>query len=279
MIGLKQTAFAVLAGWGCAGIATAALYNRGNGLIYDDVLNITWTQNANLFQTQATSNPNLVTEIINNVSTVNIIGSSHTLTNADFNTSNGAMSWFGAEAWITYLNIQNYEGHSNWRLPIVTPGSGNNLNIYNFQINGTGDSGYNITNPNSELSYMYHVNLRFKSYFDVDGKYQSDFGIFGNGTYNGIDYSNFGQNNVGLVKNLQADGYWYGNDYLPLSTNGFAFFANIGAQNAAAWGDNQFYAWAVLPGDVFAVPLPHTIWLFISGLGLLALKTRARKIT
>ena len=27
--------------------ATAALYDRGNGLIYDDVLDITWLQDAN----------------------------------------------------------------------------------------------------------------------------------------------------------------------------------------------------------------------------------------
>jgi hypothetical protein len=31
-----------------AGIAQATLFDRGNGLIYDNVLNITWTQNANL---------------------------------------------------------------------------------------------------------------------------------------------------------------------------------------------------------------------------------------
>ena len=27
--------------------SSAALYNRGNGLIYDDVLNITWLQDSN----------------------------------------------------------------------------------------------------------------------------------------------------------------------------------------------------------------------------------------
>ena len=31
--------------------AQAALYDRGNGLIYDDVLNITWMQDANYAQT------------------------------------------------------------------------------------------------------------------------------------------------------------------------------------------------------------------------------------
>ena len=31
--------------------ANAALYDRGNGLIYDDVLDITWLQDANYAQT------------------------------------------------------------------------------------------------------------------------------------------------------------------------------------------------------------------------------------
>ncbi len=29
---------------------------------------------------------------------------------------------------------------------------------------------------------------------------------------------------------------------------------------------NEFYAWAVRPGDASAVPIPATVWLFGSGL-------------
>ncbi|MCX7085172.1 MAG: hypothetical protein NTY69_06490 [Methylococcales bacterium] len=42
----------------------AALIARGTDMVYDDVNNITWAADANLFQTQAASNPNLVNEII-----------------------------------------------------------------------------------------------------------------------------------------------------------------------------------------------------------------------
>lgn len=33
---------------GLSGTARAALFDRGNGMIYDDVLHITWLQHANL---------------------------------------------------------------------------------------------------------------------------------------------------------------------------------------------------------------------------------------
>lgn len=33
--------------FGLLGVANATLYDRGGGLIYDDVLNITWLQDAN----------------------------------------------------------------------------------------------------------------------------------------------------------------------------------------------------------------------------------------
>jgi len=61
--------------------------------------------------------------------------------------------------------------------------------------------GYNITKPISELSYMYYVNLGLKGSSSTVGAYQANYGIFGNGT-------NIGQNNVGLVTNLQASEYW-----------------------------------------------------------------------
>ncbi len=47
---MKKTLLAIgmMAGLVLAGKAEATLIDRGNGLIYDTVLNITWTQNANL---------------------------------------------------------------------------------------------------------------------------------------------------------------------------------------------------------------------------------------
>ena len=46
------------------GTAQASLVARGTDMVYDDVNNITWASDANLFATQAASNSNLVSEII-----------------------------------------------------------------------------------------------------------------------------------------------------------------------------------------------------------------------
>ena len=39
---------------------------------------------------------------------------------------------------------------------------------------------------------------------------------------------------------------------------------------------DQFYGWAVRNGDVAAVQVPAAIWLFASGLGLLAFNHRRK---
>ena len=71
-----------------------ALYDRGNGLIYDDVLDITWLQDANYAQTSGYD-------------------------------SDGRMTWDESKIWTNNLV---YEGFENWRLPSVgdSPNTGYN---------------------------------------------------------------------------------------------------------------------------------------------------------
>jgi hypothetical protein len=63
--------------------AQAALHDRGSGLIYDDVLNITWLQDANYAKTSGYD-------------------------------ADGKMSWQDAAKWASDLS---FNGHANWRLP------------------------------------------------------------------------------------------------------------------------------------------------------------------
>jgi len=230
-------ALALLAGAAATGTAHASLFDRGNGMLYDNVLNVTWLQDANY---------------------------AHTSNYASANSS-GGMDWTTATAWAANLV---YGGFSDWRLATNTPVDGSSSFNASFNYDGTTDYGINITSPNSELAYMYHVNLGLKGYYSTSGDFQDDFGVFGNGTTYG------GQANVGLVNNLQSDVYWSGAEYSPGSDNAWDFYTYIGVQDASP-KNSELYAWAVRPGDVSAVPLPAAFWLFGSALmGLLGLRRR-----
>ena len=101
-----------------------ALYDRGNGLIYDDVLNITWMQDANYAQTSGYAAANVAGS--GNSGPVNI-------------QADGRMGWSAAITWAEQLE---YEGYDDWRL--ASAGS-------------APTSGYNITN--GELGHMFYNNL------------------------------------------------------------------------------------------------------------------------
>jgi len=243
---------ALAAGLAFTGISHAALYDRGSGLIYDDVLNITWLQDANYFRTQADSNPSLVNEIIANVGQIyDTIGQeNHTLGRQDFEPYSGLISWYGARAWVenlVYHDIVRNVDYSDWRLANNKPVNGVAFN-YNFSNDGTTDVGTNINSPQSELAYMYNVNLAL---------------------------------NIGPILNLQSGIYWSDANFLP---NNFTYpssafsYSFVGSGNQA-WDVKNFrhYAWVVRDGDVATVPVPGAIWLFASGLGLLLHKARRKQ--
>lgn len=74
--------------FGVLRVANATLHDRGGGLIYDDVLDITWLQDANYAQTSGYD-------------------------------GDGLMAWGDAVAWADSLV---YGGYDDWRLP-TTPGT------------------------------------------------------------------------------------------------------------------------------------------------------------
>jgi hypothetical protein len=174
------------------------------------------------------------------------------------------MDWASANTWAANLN---YSGLTGWRLASNTPVNGI-YNLTNRTNNGTTDWGFNITSPNSELAYMYYINLNLKGMFSPTGALQSNSGIFGNG-----NRLAFGQNNVGLVNNLQAYMYWSGTQ---LGSSSWSFDTIGGSQQFGPQTDT-FFAWAVRSGDISAVPVPAAVWLFGSGLIGLSGFTRKRK--
>src|SRR5437879_5591769 len=80
------------AAMGLAGNASATLFDRGGGLIYDDVLNITWLQDANYAQTSGFD-------------------------------ADGLMNWDNAKAWaagLSYFDSVRNVTWTDWRLPYAS---------------------------------------------------------------------------------------------------------------------------------------------------------------
>lgn len=221
--------------------AQAALVNRGGGLLYDTVLNVTWLQDANYAKTSGYD-------------------------------ADGLFNGDRARAWAFTLvyhdSVRNVD-YSDWRLATNTPLNGNNF-TYHQASDGSSDVGHNITSSHSEMSYMYYVNLGLKGSIDVNNNFTEDYGIFGNGTVGG-------QADVGPVRNLQSATYWSGRD-TDFFYSAWAFRFDYGLQHRAGM-INEYYAWAVRPGDVFGengvVPEPGAVGLV--GVGLLGLLGAARR--
>lgn len=218
----------------------AALSNAGNNLINETgIYTLTWLADANTFYSQLQSNPNLVNLIIAaNNGVVNDspnaldtpANSGHyNLTTSDFKTSTGEMNWWGAQAWVNYLNNINYKGYSDWRLPAPNLAHGNN--------NGSTNDG-----NGSELGNLFWNEL-----------WNS------NGTRNNANWN--------LFTNLTENRYWSSTEYTP-DTRQAWYYNTFYLYQSYDWKNAQFYydGWAVRLGNVSAVPLPATIWLFASTL-------------
>jgi hypothetical protein len=246
------TLLALAAGLTLGGAAQAALHDRGGGLIYDDVLNVTWLADANYAQTSGYD-------------------------------ADGYMTWDQAMTWAA--NLSYYDSVRNvtwddWRLPTIFDTGTSGCNYAYSTYSGT-DCGYNVQTVNtgttpvtvySELAHMYYNNLGFKSAYSPTGDYQPDFGIFGNGTFGG-ERDGLGPN--GAINNLQSSVYWSGTEYAPYTYYAWNFYTYNGYQ---AFGNmtDAFYAWAVRPGDVAAVPEPEMYALLLAGLGVIGLAVRRR---
>lgn len=248
----KPLILALLTGIALSGVAQAALHDRGSGLIYDDVLNLTWLQDANYAATQ----------YANSVGTLG--------------DSDGLMNWTVANAWAANLvyhdSVRNVD-YSDWRLPTMVDTGALGCNIANI---GT-DCGMNVQTVSgstiySEMAHMYFNNLGLKSYRSPTGAVQSDFGLFGNGT-SGI------QNNVGLIHNLQGYMYW---SNLGMATTNLSSAWTFDPYYGFQYGDpktNEHFAWAVTFGDVAAAPVPEpeTYALMLAGLGLVGWAAKRRR--
>jgi hypothetical protein len=215
--------------------ASLTAYNAAGNtpVVYSSVSNLTWTGDANLFQTQANSYADgasaYVTAVIGSVTDSKIYDAPnfydtpsdsgyHTLSASDFDTMTGIVSWFGAQAFTTYLNSINYASSNQWTLPTSNAVSGY-------------DNG-------SQLGELFYKELGGTAGSSIPS---------------------------GQFSNVQSYVYWSGTEYAANPSVAWLFLTDGGSQGLN-YKDGQFFAWAVSPGQVSAVPVPAAVWLFGSGL-------------
>ena len=228
----------ILVGFG--GSASAALLERGNQLVYDTDLNVTWLADFNYFGTQAVSNPNLVSEIIAAVPMVSgtpggydspAFSGQYKLTTDDFfirnNGDSSLMSWWGTQAWVSQLV---YQGYSDWRI------AGNFLD-------GT---------LRNEVSHLYFNDLGFTPGVPSAG--------------NAVEMAKFTNSSLAIDTFIP---FWLGSYDDSIGQNGLMStlpWGSIGSSTKT----NKGFALAVRDGDVAFVPEPAAVWLIAISLGLLS---------
>lgn len=217
--------------------------SAGQSLVYSSVSNVTWTSDGNLLGTQEANDPNLVSTIISTIGSISHrqgyddtppFSGTYILTTADFG-ANGKVSWYGAQAYVSYLNTINYAGSHQWALPEAA-------HIYLAENSPAGS-------PFGQLFY-------------------NELG--GTGGNSMPDTSTF--------NNEQDNTFWLRTEYDYFPDSAYLFYTGSGYQGSSS-NVSQFYAWAISPGQVSAVPVPGAVWLFGTGLlGLLGLKRRGHVV-
>lgn len=245
----------------------AALQDRGNGLVYDDILDITWLQDANLPLSE----------------TFGISGYAQSGNYA------GMMNYATALQWLQAMNDIKYKGFNNWRLPSVNPVNGVSFSN-SCTPTGACDTGYNIGKTGtvyagttaSELAYMYYTNLGNDALIDTNGS---------KNTTTCTNSHPYCLQNTALFSNLAPDSYWT-NQPSPFTVNtgqlppNFAFYMRHGNQSDLTRSGFSLL-WPVLDGDaanaveprsvpVLTTPSLLFLTLVLLSFGITAFSTRHR---
>ena len=167
--------------------------------------------------------------------------------------------WYDAMDWIAGLNSSNYLGYNDWRLPKTLPINGTTYD-YALSLDGSTDFGYNITSPNSEMSYMFYVELGNLGYYDTSGS---------------SPQPGWGTNEKSFFADLRDGLHFSATEYAPDTSKAWYFYFGWGATGSVS-KDGDYRAWAVR--DVSTpVPEPGTGTIFLLGSGLAGMVVLCRR--
>lgn len=182
------------------------------------------------------------------------------LADMNYNAANGAdglMNWPAAAAWAASLT---YGGFDDWRLPTLNAGDTNCSHSFNPG-GGFGQQYYGYNCTSGELSHLFVVDLGNKA---------------GESVLNQTgDTGDVQRANLALFSNVQSYSYWSETSYVPDEYSIWNFNSNYGYQDHTVFSA-YYFAVAVRPGDVAAVPESQTYALLLVGLGMVAVAARGR---
>jgi len=235
--------------------AQAELIDRGGGLIYDTVLNITWLQDSNYAATSGYQVPGRA---------------------ADDPMINGLMDWAESMAWAQNLNYyDSVRGvtWSDWHLPSVRPVGGGPTMVSAVATDGSSDDSYNISAPGSMYPGSTASHLAYL-YFNTLGNVAM---CAPNTGFAGcllpsdprpvpFNFGPFSNPGGGYWTNSNAD-VVYAADAWGFRIQGAEYGAQAAMNGTGYWGRGT--AWAVMDGDVGLAPIPETGTLSMMVAGLM----------
>jgi len=178
----------------------------------------------------------------------------------------GKMTWSQATNWaadLSYFDSVRNVTYTDWRLPTTTDTGTAGCDYAN---SGT-DCGVNVDPASSEMAHLHFTELGNLSSATATGDW-SEAVEGGTNPTSTLD-------NVGPFTNFQSYYYWSEERYD--GVGGYAWsFDTYGGYQDGFDNANSFYALAVRPGDVAAVPEVQTYALMLAGLGLIGWRARRR---